>query len=928
MASIKQLREEIDLIDLAQKLGLEQPGGKGNYRSPHHADTNPSLVINASTKGQHYWKDWSADVGGSCIDLVMYVEGLSDVRDAVIRLHELYSIDLDDRPAQRKQGIDLWADNYVNQVEKAREYLNGRCITDEVIDRCAKRGTIGYTDYVNPKYPAGDKFHGGPAPAFIVRGVDDDGVRGIDYRYIDPELNGGLKTKSQGEKVGSPYIPDRISLKNAEIVYIVESPINALSIESCKIAKRSAIATRGTARMSIDWHFLAGKLAICCMDNDKPIEAGPKKGERPGATAAWRIHEELTALNIPCLFVDQDDESWSEINDINDFLVEKGIVETKIALKRFETWLVPGLPGYEAEATRAVGKRRVYLPTHDYTKYWMYRVKLDFTMSVKLVKNTDADGNENSHKEFEDLCGFRIACISRITIASATAAMSGEKDNSPHTIFSASVQTPRHGNTLLRKVFTDEQLHNPDQWKKLGPIFKPAQFSRMLNLLERTTHIGAREAVNFVGLAWKNGRPIVNEGSDTYFTEPDKQCPYSKLSFPSGPVYEAKKILTAYQDTFKHNAAAQLAVWGLGSHLKAFLGFWPHLNMQADKGSGKSTLIKRLERSIGFTMFSAQSLQTEFRLLTSVSHTSHPVGWEEISTRRQDVIDKAVAMLQESYQHTITRRGSDMTEYLMCAPVLLAGEDVPVDGLTGKLVRVELKEKGTLLSETLPVFPVRQWLEYLASLTKQTVLERYETALVRCQSLSSVDNSDAGGQRMVGNYAAVLTAWALLCDFSNLPDTAGGFTGDLIAQMNGHIMETKPKREPWVWILEIIFGQMDAGLFMFPWKVEQDSATKEIFIYLRCTHLMQYLSSTSSLKEKFNALTIKSPQVLKKQLNKAGVIVADDKERTILTRRVAHMQVLSLTVLKGYGLTLSLPEILEQCSEQYKVEWDQLALVG
>ncbi|MGC8059585.1 hypothetical protein ACP3WF_24110, partial [Salmonella enterica] len=81
--------------------------------------------------------------------------------------------------------------------------------------------------------------------------------------------------------------------------------------------------------------------------------------------------------------------------------------------------------------------------------------------------------------------------------------------------------------------------------------------------------------------------------------------------------------------------------------------------------SGKSTLIKRLERAIGMTMLSGQSLTTEFRLLTSISHTSHPIGWEELSARRQEVIDKAVGMLQENYQYTVTRRGAEMTEYLL-----------------------------------------------------------------------------------------------------------------------------------------------------------------------------------------------------------------------------------------------------------------------
>jgi hypothetical protein len=66
------------------------------------------------------------------------------------------------------------------------------------------------------------------------------------------------------------------------------------------------------------------------------------------------------------------------------------------------------------------------------------------------------------------------------------------------------------------------------------------------------------------------------------------------------------------------------------------------------------------------------------------------VGWEEISAGRQELIDKAVAQLQESYQYTHTRRGADMMDFLLCAPVLLAGEDVPVDGLTGKVVRTQL----------------------------------------------------------------------------------------------------------------------------------------------------------------------------------------------------------------------------------------------
>jgi hypothetical protein len=70
----------------------------------------------------------------------------------------------------------------------------------------------------------------------------------------------------------------------------------------------------------------------------------------------------------------------------------------------------------------------------------------------------------------------------------------------------------------------------------------------------------------------------------------------------------------------------------------------------ARQGCREVALIKRLERSIAFTWLSGQSLQTEFRLLTSVSHTSHPVGWEDLSARRQEVIDKSVGLLQQNYR--------------------------------------------------------------------------------------------------------------------------------------------------------------------------------------------------------------------------------------------------------------------------------------
>nr|WP_244116510.1 hypothetical protein [Burkholderia gladioli] len=529
------------------------------------------------------------------------------------------------------------------------------------------------------------------------------------------------------------------------------------------------------------------------------------------------------------------------------------------------------------------------------------------------------DKNEESGVEtpvMTDLCGFRIAAISRVSVASATSTMTGDADQAPTVYFAVSVQAPRHGAQLIRRVMLDDQLHNVDQWGKFGPIWAPAPFKRMVNILERGADLGARQAANFVGLAWRDGRLIVNEGPDCYFTEADKQCPYHNLTFPTGPSSDARRVIAAYQATFKQNAAAIPLVWALGGHLKALLGFWPHLTVQANKGAGKSTLIKRLERTLAFTMFSGQSLQTEFRLLTSISHTSHPVGWEELSARRQDVIDKAVGLLQENYQYTVTRRGSDMTEYLLCAPVMLAGEDVPVRSLLGKLVRTTLTGKrGPLLPDDLPRFPVRPWLEFLAGLDKRAVAGQYATLRDKALANCRASGEDDGARRMAGNYAAVALAWRYLCEFAGMDPSEGDFPRDLLTEMNGHIAETSADREPWVWIMETVLSEIDGGNYKHPFTF--DTVDGEFCLLLRTGHVMDHLAHTSALRDKWNGLPVKSDRVFKAQLKHAGVVVGEKEvERRIYTRRVPYLTPISLDRLARFGLHVSIREDLATDARQ------------
>ena len=924
----KEINARVDCADLAERLGLEL--GKGGKQWKHWNEADHSAAVScypADAKGGSRWKNHRTEEHGGPIDMMMGARGMA-FPDAVRELGKMYGIAVE-KPREgivleeRKQSLaEFIADNCWKAVRTPRQvelvaYLGGRGISEAVIERCIKAGTLGLNVYTNPKIEAGEVNHGGPAAAFIVKNRVDGQVMAVDMRYFDAEANGGVKTQSQGEKQGFPWVTDWKRVMAARTVYVVESSINVLSIESCEIPGTAALSIRGTGNVdNIDWSFLRGKQVICCMDNDMPLQPPHQKvGYCVGLMAAWRLHEVLTALDISCLLVDQGDwyedvsEAKGVINDVNDYLKLNGVVDTAVALQRLEPWMVPGMAGND----RKLGKPRLFLPAHDYQTYWKYRVNPDFTKIVGKISKDEETGKENIL--YNDVCGFRVAAVSRVQIASPQSTMTGDEDHSPHTVFAMSVQVARHGPLLQRRVVDDDRLHNIEVWKKLGPVYAPTPFARLINIWERAASIGSRDAVNFVGLAWRDGKPVVNEGPDCFFSDPRQQCPYHELIFPSGTRDDALMVLKLFAETFAEAAALIPLVWALGAHLKAFLGFWPHFVLQAEKATGKTTLVKRLERAVAMVMSSRQSLQTEFRQMTSISYTSHPVGWGEMSTNKQDVINKAIHNLQEAYQYEHTRRGSELTDFLLCAPVLLAGEDVPVDSLVGKVVRSEMTKakRGALIPEDMPVFPVKQWLQWLAKQDKVAVQKAHAEQVAELFDNCVAQTTDTGAERMVHNYAAVAVGWRMLCEFVDRPPETAGFIKHLTAEMNRHIAETVSDRQPWAWIVEKLLSEIASHKFLHPFRFDVEDQVPVLCV--RTGHVMDHMRQTTYLREFWDGLPIKSDRIFKKQLEQAGVLAMESDaskpleiERTVKGQRVGHMAALSLPALKQYGLYAVVPE--------------------
>lgn len=921
---IDRLKEQIDLHDLADRLGLVRPGGStGNYRSPGHDDASPSLSIFGRTPGDKFgtgFKDHSdPDKKGDCVALVQYVEG-GDAVTAVKRLCEMYCIPYDigrdkpDEPRREKSTAEYIAEKCMAAPLAAKKYLvDERGIPEWVVDRAIKARSVGWNDWRSTKVEEGKPGHGGPAAAFIVRTLNPGHVVAVDLRYADAALNGGVKTQCQGEKDGYGWTSDVRRLLAAKKVLIVESPINALSIEGVLRHEEAAFAIRGVGNVdNIDWSWARGKQLIGCFDNDEPFPATredgkrhAQAGERPGLKAAWKLHERLTALDISFLLIDQID--WT-VNDVNDFIKPggPGIDALKKAVNILEKCAIPGLH-YEVMA----GKKRLYLPGHHWVKYENFRVQPDFTSSWGVKTSKDINGNEVETPYHKDLAGFRVAAISRLELQGDRSTLTGDPDQQPTTRFSVSVQTTRNGARLMRKVFDDDTLHNIDRWKRFGPVWDQSSFLRLVNIMECAAEIGARKAVNFVGLCWRNGQLSVNEGPDCYFEDPTYQCRYHNLIFPTGPASNARRVIEAYRETFADNQALLLLVWALGSHLKAFIRFWPHGKMEADKGSGKTTLIGRLSGSIAMASLSGQTLKTEYRMVNSVSFTSHPVCWEEFSRLNDNQRKLALDLLQETYQFQETTRSQK--SFLLSASVLIAGEDTPVDDIAEKLVRIRVSKakQGPEMPYDLPQFPVRQWLQFLAD----TPPEQVRKALVASREFLNKHSSVTNAARIVENYAALLTAWRLLAEFAELPVEHGGIVRSIVTEMNEYLTDSKGERHPWVWILQTILAEIAQGSYEAPHVFTYVDG--DVCLALTPAGVMHHIRTKPALKSIWEQLPIKTDRVLKKQLIQAGVVATDEAgdvkeiERTYRHKRVGHMLPVSISKIEAFGLHAVVPNLAD-----------------
>lgn len=899
----QQIKNSVSCLQLVDRYQLRRCKS-GNYHSPHRDDKSASLSIFEDGKA---FKDFTTNQRGSVIDFLMYLEpSINDVGVACKTLNDWFKV-VTFEPTQvkrEKTKIEWLADQCLKSPGLSKDYLvEKRMIIDAVVSRGIRAKTIGYNDYTNPKFKAGEKGYGGPCVAFITYDSVKQ-VNSINFRYIDKDLNGGMKTRSLGGKTGHYWCLEPRRFSKAKTVYITESAINALSIESTFSEKDRSIAiAMDGLNTDLDWSIFKGKRVIIVTDNDKPIEQGDMTGHRPGPVRSWSIYTALCRHLVVCDIIDFEEWTYNDCNDVLS-LEDDPQKQLKPLLRKIDRALIPGRPAKISDGDQWI-KQRYYLPPTDCEVYWRFRTKNDLTFYLK----TERDQDGNAYDTFKDLCGFRICHIERVLLQHDLSTINGDGGGSEYG-YIAYVRNPSNAYKLKKIHIAEDGLFELESWKAAGPIANPAQFKRMMLILQRITQHEKQRAVKFVGLGYIDKKMEVITPDRAFFNEGIRDCIYHDFMPYSGHRSQAKEIIHAFAITFENRAGLMLLNWVLCAHLKVFLGFYPHCVMTAHKGSGKGVILSKLNQATGIKLLGPSTLDTAWRLLSAVIGSSYPVAFDEVSTvsnKKQHLFNTT---LQNTYGYMSMNYGSELTPKFQSASSLIVGEDFSNDSIISKTMFVELGKQGPMISDHLPRFPLLEFMEYMSQINKSSLMSNLEDIAHYLSSEIKSKINDSTIKRLINNYSGQILGWRMLADFARIPFDYLDFENYLVYACKQHISNCSHQLQPWVKIMSTIAGEIDIGAYKYPYKIEISDDAEHV-IYIKSTNIIQHLRRTRELESVYEEIPIKTASVLRSQLAMANIIIDENKEKTIQGRRFSRMEVLSLKQLKQYGIYLSIPNEAE-----------------
>ena len=254
--------KQVNLVDfLREHYGLEcrRLGSGYMMRSPLTTDRKPSFSVREH-EGRWLFKDFSSGLGGSIIDLVGALEGISDTGQAIRRVRELLGRSpTPGQPAPAKAGetakksydIGELYGRFRNQDPSVcRSYLLERGIGQDLVEQLIAEGEVVHNRYQDRSYCC-----------FAVR----DGAG--ELRCLDNHEIAGQDKFVLGTK--HVYSRDWPQLSQAEDAFVCEGIIDYLSIKTMDFAGAVGIALLGN-QLLFETSLLEGcRRLITALDNDR-----------------------------------------------------------------------------------------------------------------------------------------------------------------------------------------------------------------------------------------------------------------------------------------------------------------------------------------------------------------------------------------------------------------------------------------------------------------------------------------------------------------------------------------------------------------------------------------------------------------------------------------------------------------------------------